>query len=48
MCTDELTDTTLEMKGIQANQHDIWTTFEVIESGELGMKHACTGALFLS
>ncbi|XP_017328101.1 arf-GAP with Rho-GAP domain, ANK repeat and PH domain-containing protein 2 isoform X1 [Ictalurus punctatus] len=35
MCTDELTDTTLEMKGIQAGQHDLWTTFEVIETGEL-------------
>ncbi|KAF5902497.1 arf-GAP with Rho-GAP domain, ANK repeat and PH domain-containing protein 2, partial [Clarias magur] len=35
MCADELTDGTLEMKGIQPGQHDIWTTFEVIETGEL-------------
>ncbi|XP_047671506.1 arf-GAP with Rho-GAP domain, ANK repeat and PH domain-containing protein 2 isoform X2 [Tachysurus fulvidraco] len=35
MCADELTDTTLEMKGIKSEQHDIWTTFEVIEIGEL-------------
>ncbi|TSL40981.1 Arf-GAP with Rho-GAP domain, ANK repeat and PH domain-containing protein 2 [Bagarius yarrelli] len=35
MCADELTETTLEMKGIQAGQHDFWTTFEIIETGEL-------------
>ncbi|MCJ8731477.1 hypothetical protein PDJAM_G00200070 [Pangasius djambal] len=35
MCADELTDTTLEMKGIQTGQHDLWTIFEVIDTGEL-------------
>ncbi|KAI5104366.1 arf-GAP with Rho-GAP domain, ANK repeat and PH domain-containing protein 2, partial [Silurus meridionalis] len=35
MCADELTDIPLEMKGIQTGQHDLWTTFEVIETGEL-------------
>ncbi|XP_058251060.1 arf-GAP with Rho-GAP domain, ANK repeat and PH domain-containing protein 2 isoform X2 [Hemibagrus wyckioides] len=35
VCADELTDITLEMKGIKADQYDFWTTFEVIETGEL-------------
>ncbi|KAK3568028.1 hypothetical protein QTP86_028618 [Hemibagrus guttatus] len=35
MCADELTDLTLEMKGIKAGHYDLWTTFEVIETGEL-------------
>lgn len=44
MCSEDLIDTTLEMKGIQAGWHDLWTTFEVIETGELGMKQTCTAA----
>ncbi|XP_062849648.1 arf-GAP with Rho-GAP domain, ANK repeat and PH domain-containing protein 2 [Trichomycterus rosablanca] len=35
MCSDELTNSTLEMKGIVPGLHDLWTLVEVIETGEL-------------
>lgn len=39
MGSDELINSTLEMKGIVPGIHDLWTLVEVIETGELGMKH---------
>ncbi|XP_066537264.1 arf-GAP with Rho-GAP domain, ANK repeat and PH domain-containing protein 2 [Hoplias malabaricus] len=35
MCSDELAESTLEMKGVETSLQDLWTTFEVIENGEL-------------
>ncbi|XP_035375986.1 arf-GAP with Rho-GAP domain, ANK repeat and PH domain-containing protein 2 [Electrophorus electricus] len=35
MHSDELADNTLQMKGIDTGLQDLWTTFEVIENGEL-------------
>lgn len=36
MRSDELAISTLEMKGIEVKAQDLWTTFEVIENGEMG------------
>lgn len=36
MRSDELAVSTLEMKGIEVRAQDLWTTFEVIENGEMG------------
>lgn len=33
----ELAETTLNMRNVAVNADDFWTTFEVIENGELGM-----------
>ncbi|XP_065145126.1 arf-GAP with Rho-GAP domain, ANK repeat and PH domain-containing protein 2 isoform X2 [Paramisgurnus dabryanus] len=35
MRSDELAMNTLEMKGVEVRAQDLWTTFEVIENGEL-------------
>ncbi|XP_058637762.1 arf-GAP with Rho-GAP domain, ANK repeat and PH domain-containing protein 2 isoform X2 [Onychostoma macrolepis] len=35
MRSDELAISTLEMKGIEVKAQDLWTTFEVIENGEM-------------
>ncbi|KAI4881132.1 hypothetical protein NFI96_017871 [Prochilodus magdalenae] len=35
MSSDELAESTLELKGIEADLPDLWITFEVIENGEL-------------
>ncbi|XP_017555122.1 arf-GAP with Rho-GAP domain, ANK repeat and PH domain-containing protein 2 isoform X1 [Pygocentrus nattereri] len=35
MSSDELAESTLELKGIEADLQELWTTFEVIENGEL-------------
>ncbi|RXN32713.1 arf-GAP with Rho-GAP ANK repeat and PH domain-containing 2 isoform X1 [Labeo rohita] len=35
MRSDELAVSTLEMKGIEVRAQDLWTTFEVIENGEM-------------
>lgn len=36
MRSDELAVCTLEMKGVEVKAQDLWTTFEVIENGEMG------------
>lgn len=36
MRSDELAVCTLEMKGKEVKAQDLWTTFEVIENGEMG------------
>lgn len=36
MRSDELAISTLEMKGMEVKAQDLWTTFEVIENGEMG------------
>ncbi|KAG9274367.1 arf-GAP with Rho-GAP domain, ANK repeat and PH domain-containing protein 2 isoform X1 [Astyanax mexicanus] len=35
MSSDELVDSTLDLKGIETSLQDFWTAFEVIENGEL-------------
>lgn len=34
----ELAESALSMRNIAVNTDDLWTTFEVIENGELGMR----------
>lgn len=36
----ELAETALSMKNISSEAEDTWTTFEVIENGELGRQEA--------
>jgi len=36
MRSNELAVCTLEMKGKEVKAQDLWTTFEVIENGEMG------------
>lgn len=37
----ELAETALSIKNVTFNADDLWTTFEVIENGELGMQSPC-------
>lgn len=36
----ELAETALNMKNVLSDDEDRWTTFEVIDNGELGMQEA--------
>lgn len=38
MRSTELAETALSMRNVAFNADDFWTTFEVIENGELGMQ----------
>lgn len=40
MLAAELAETALSMKNISSDAEDTWTTFEVIENGELGRQEA--------
>lgn len=37
MRSTELAESALHMRGVAFNADDLWTTFEVIENGELGV-----------
>lgn len=44
----ELAETALNMKNVSVDAEDFWTTFEVIENGELGRQDArCSAELTL-
>lgn len=38
MCSSELAESALSMKNVTCTADDIWTTFEVIENGDLGKR----------
>lgn len=48
MMSDELAISTVEMKGIEVKAQDLWTTFEVIENGEMGKGPAAVETVEIS
>lgn len=47
MSSAELTETALSMKNVAFDEDDSWTTFEVIEKGELGAANRVQPVAFI-
>lgn len=47
MSAAELAETALSMKNVTFDEDDSWTTFEVIENGELGAGNRVQPVLFI-